>query len=145
MMLENKAAVDFDKEWDALKNEKGRPNSLHTKKPKTGYQPYSQKKGNRQSSISPRSSSRSSSPAQSLVKIFIPEGRANNSDRSLRGTVAVTPSASQSNIPVQDAEPMHGRSGYARPVFTEAEQRIIAKGKEVATKAAEIERAEYVS
>ena len=55
----------------------------------------------------------------------------------------MTPSAGQSNIPVQDAEPMHGISGNARPMFTEAEQRIIAKGNEVATKVAEIEREEY--
>ena len=55
----------------------------------------------------------------------------------------MTPSAGQNNFPSQDAEPMHGNGGYARPMFTEAEQRIVAKGIEVATKAAEIERAEY--
>ena len=144
--------------------ESGRPKSLRTHMITTGYQPNSAdragtvavsgeygpapskgrpRKGDRQNSFSSRSSSRQSSPARGIIKFTTSKSRSSSSDRPLRGTVAVTPSVGQNSFPIRDAEPMHGSSGYARPIFSEAEQRIIDKGKEVAIKAAEIERAEY--
>ena len=55
----------------------------------------------------------------------------------------MTPSAGQNSFGLENVESVPGGSGFARPLFTEAEQKIIEQCEEVAVKAAEIERAEH--
>ena len=126
-------------------NETQNRQSLHTQIPKTGYQPYGQhivgsvaetnSYGPVVSSRSRSSSSGKSSGQSSLAKSGVLTDKRRGSESNLleSGSVALTaPEGSQSSS-----------SGDKRRIFTEAEQKIIEKGLEVATKAAELQRVEH--
>lgn len=134
--------------------------SLHTQLVETGYQAYADDSKKNRGSVAETPDGqtqrgRSRSPERRLMsgrsssmpsRLKLRAGSSSD-DQSARGTVAVTMSAGQGDVrqslPTHGAEPMPRSSGTTRPIFTEAEQKIIEKGKEVAQKAVEVERAEY--
>ena len=155
-----------DEKLDAWLQSNEEPhNTLHTQKSETGYQPYGADKG-----VGSVAETRSFGPvvkARSRSSGSGGSSRCSGSDPVVSGSVALTAPAGSSNRSYQDLEKQvqimqarlqeHGipipevmqaesppsSSGLPRPMFREAEAKIIQKGREVAEKAVEVQKLEH--
>ena len=161
VMLDN-----FEDEIDRIfESDEAKDISLHTQISQTGYQPYGVGQGvgsvaetcsfgparrQRSRSSGSRGSSRGSGsdlPECGSVALTAPAGSSSRSYQDLQKELQVMQATLQEHgIPIPEvmrAESLASSSGLPRPLFREAEAKIIQKGREVAEKVVEVQKMEH--